>query len=90
MYTSPESAPVYISRLTEDYYILPKNACKLVESHFHLHFLWQRVNEWRKIQRWAESGQHHENEANKTEDVKSMEGGREMGVEESRNEWINK
>jgi hypothetical protein len=83
-------APVYISQLTEEYYILPQNACKLVESHVHFHFLWQTVNVWRKIQIWVESGQHHENEASKTEDAKSAEGGWEMGVEKYRNEWVNK
>ena len=61
-----------------------------MEYHFHFYFLWQRINEWPKIQRLIESGQHHENKASKNEDVKLMEAGREMGVEKNRNEWINK
>jgi len=86
MYTSPEFAPVYISGLTEEYYILPKDVWKFVESHFYFHFLWHRVNDWRKIQRWVESDQHHENEARKTEGVKSLEAGRENYIEKNRNE----
>ena len=31
MYVNINFAPKYISRLTEEYYILPKNACKFVD-----------------------------------------------------------
>jgi hypothetical protein len=82
MYMNVEFEPVYISRLTGKYYVLPKNKCKFIKSHFHFHFLWQRVsleNECSKIRRWNEAGQHHEREKeSKTEGMKEMEIGREI------------